>query len=110
MKRHDELSRKLVESRLVFAAKWWLSRRWKARHSDHKIRQFRALLDRLPPSSVMIDCGANVGLVTLAAAARDLQVHAFEPDPIAFEVLKSRVKRLRNVTAYQKAVGVAPGV
>jgi FkbM family methyltransferase len=102
----DELSRKLCEPGIVFTLKWWVSRRWKGRHSDSKIRQLRAYLDGLPPGSVVIDCGANVGVITRAAAKRSLQVHAFEPDPLAFGQLRSRVQRFRNVTLYQQAVGV----
>ena len=109
MDRQDEVNRKLAEPRVVFEAKWWVSRRWRRRRSDLKIREFRRYLHTLPKAAVVIDCGANVGAVARVAARRGLVVHAFEPDPLAFKQLKKSAGRFSNVSLYQQAVGIEPG-
>ncbi len=63
---------------------------------------------------VVADVGANIGYYTVLAAMRvgpQGKVHAFEPDPVAFELLKKNVElnRLHNVVLEQKAVSNAPG-
>jgi len=58
----------------------------------------------LGPEDVAIDCGANVGEVTVALAGTGAEVHAFEPNPDAFGVLEGRVGRRRNVHLYPWAV------
>ena len=63
----------------------------------------------LRPSDVVLDCGANVGSVTLRLAATGANVHAFEPDPHAFKILRDVTKGLENVTLHNAAVGVQAG-
>ena len=63
----------------------------------------------LRPGDVVLDCGANVGDVTQPLAATGAHVHAFEPDPYAFEKLCENTKDLPNVTRYNAAVGVESG-
>ncbi|BCX13529.1 MAG: methyltransferase [Candidatus Dojkabacteria bacterium] len=53
---------------------------------------------------VFIDCGANVGQETVPVGKRGATVYAFEPEPIAFDILKEKVKDLPNVHIYNKAV------
>lgn len=57
----------------------------------------------------MIDAGANLGDVTEAMAATGATVHAFEPDPYAFERLRARVGRRENVHLHQKALSDSAG-
>lgn len=62
----------------------------------------------------MIDCGANVGLTTVAAALRvgsRGRVLAIEPSPTAIAVLEQRKKVhcLRHVALLRAAAGAAPG-
>lgn len=56
---------------------------------------------------VIIDCGANIGLATLYLKWKfpNAQIHALEPDPTAFELLKKNVtvNGLTQVTLYNKA-------
>jgi FkbM family methyltransferase len=57
---------------------------------------------------VVFDAGANVGFYTLLLADRvgpTGRVHAFEPDPLSFEILKSRAAGRSNVEINQTAVG-----
>ncbi len=68
----------------------------------------RAILE-LRRGDTVIDCGANVGDFTLPLAATGASVHAFEPDPVAFEKLKERTAGLKNVTLYNKAVSNEAG-
>lgn len=76
-------------------------------------RQRAALLAfdqlHLGPGDVAIDCGANVGDITLALAAGGATVHAFEPFPEAFAVLEQRTRDLPNVHCHQRAVADRTG-
>jgi FkbM family methyltransferase len=60
---------------------------------------------------VVIDIGANIGCVSLLAAARGAQVYAFEPEQLNFETLCFNVtvnKFNNNIKCIQKGVGI-PG-
>lgn len=58
-------------------------------------------------SPVIIDCGANIGMATLYFKWKfpGARIHAFEPDPSAFSLLKKNVEAngLNQVTLYNKA-------
>jgi FkbM family methyltransferase len=58
----------------------------------------------LTPDDVAIDCGANVGVVTVPLARTGATIHAFEPNPAAFAVLSDRVGGKPNVELHQQAV------
>lgn len=62
----------------------------------------------LGPGDIAIDCGANLGAITLVLAAGGAEVHAFEPNPDAFAILERATKHLPNVHRYQQAVLDAP--
>lgn len=66
---------------------------------------FREALRQLGPGDVVIDAGANVGAYTLMMARTGAEVHAFEPDPVAYRQLARRVGHLPNVILYQVALG-----
>jgi FkbM family methyltransferase len=63
----------------------------------------------LKPGDVVLDCGANLGAVTLPLARTGATVHAFEPDPYAFDQLSRTMAGFDNVTLYNAAVGVGSG-
>lgn len=69
----------------------------------------QGILSMLKPGDVVFDCGANVGDVTQPLAETGAHVHAFEPDPYAFEQLSRRVGGFDNVTLHNVAVGVTAG-
>jgi FkbM family methyltransferase len=71
--------------------------------------RFREVLTYLEPGEVTIDCGANVGAVSKKLAARGCRVYAFEPDPIAAQVLRERFKESSNVVVREAAVGTSAG-
>jgi len=67
-----------------------------------------------PPEGIMVDIGANIGAVTqfFSLASPTLQIHAYEPNPAAFEVLRQNIEDNRlgaRVTAFSEAVGREAG-
>lgn len=73
-------------------------------------REFSRVVHRLKPGDIAIDCGANIGSVALRLAKTGATVFAFEPDPIAFDQLRTVSQRFANLTIYQKAVADRPGL
>ncbi|HEX4963662.1 MAG TPA: FkbM family methyltransferase [Thermoanaerobaculia bacterium] len=72
-------------------------------------RRERALLRRqVRPGMVIFDVGANLGFYTkflsslVGPAGR---VHAFEPDPLSFDILRRRTRHLTNVHLTRSAAG-----
>jgi FkbM family methyltransferase len=71
-------------------------------------RERHFLRSQVEPGMVVFDVGANLGFYTLLLAGRvgpTGRVHAFEPDPLSFEILKSRAAGRANVEINQTAVG-----
>lgn len=70
------------------------------------ISYFKLIPDwfRLGKDDLVLDCGANVGLITRYLATTGAQVIAFEPDPRAFARLKKRCGHLPNVTLRNEGV------
>ena len=62
------------------------------------------ILHKLNKDSIVIDCGANIGDITKKFAGTGATVHAFEPDPLAFDLLKKRFEKTPNVILYKKGV------
>lgn len=63
----------------------------------------------LRPGDLVMDCGANMGVVTVVLAATGADVIAYEPDPFAFKILQEKFAEMPNVTLVQAAVGVGSG-
>lgn len=59
---------------------------------------------RLRKGDLVLDCGANVGLITRFLASTGATVIAFEPDPRAFRVLQRRCGHLPNVQLRNEGV------
>lgn len=86
---------------------------------QRSIRRLLRRYDAPPPLSsalallgkgkLAIDCGANVGDVTVLLARTGADVIAFEPNPVAFDRLYARCARLPNVRCIQAAVSVDDG-
>ncbi|HYB09331.1 MAG TPA: FkbM family methyltransferase [Alphaproteobacteria bacterium] len=85
----------------------WIPGRLYYRYRSHKYMQaidpemglLKFLIDR---SKLSLDVGANLGLYTYYLARYSSHVHAFEPNPLAFDVLRSVVDA--NVTLHQVAL------
>lgn len=76
-------------------------------------RQYRRHISS-PKDGVMIDLGANIGLVTLDWATRSqrLRVHAYEPNSLTNKVLRRNVEAnglTDRVTVHDEAVGREAG-
>ena len=69
---------------------------------------FLKLVQTLPPGSLAIDGGANIGNVTAALARRGIEVHAFEPDPFAAAIFAERFRGKPNVHLHRQALGARP--
>jgi FkbM family methyltransferase len=59
---------------------------------------------RLGKGDLVLDCGANVGLITRLLASTGATVISFEPDPRAFKVLQHRCGHLPNVQLRNEGV------
>ncbi len=68
----------------------------------------------IPPGTVMVDAGANIGFHSLnvAASRPDVTVHAFEPHPLIAAQLRANIALnpvLGNITAHEVALGCRRG-
>lgn len=86
------------------------ARKWQMRiHGPRALREFDARLARIGPDDLCLDLGANVGTFTRSLAARGCEVHAYEPDPVAWAALVANTSGLPNVTLHNCAVGAVAG-
>lgn len=77
-----------------------------------ELRERRFLRQRVEPGMVVFDVGANIGFYTtfLAGLVGPAgHVHAFEPDPVCFDILRRRTACRPNVDVTQAAAGDRPG-
>jgi FkbM family methyltransferase len=76
-------------------------------------KEFVHFLSLLPTDDLLLDIGANIGIMTapLAKRAANGSVYSFEPMPANLKALKRIVKhyKLTNVTIFETALGNAPG-
>jgi FkbM family methyltransferase len=71
-------------------------------------RERRFLQEQAKPGMVIFDVGANVGFYTLLLASQvgpAGRVHAFEPDPLSFAILRRRAAGRPNIEIHQAALG-----
>ncbi|MFT7037235.1 MAG: FkbM family methyltransferase [Cyclobacteriaceae bacterium] len=66
--------------------------------------QLIPILSTIKKGDVVIDCGANVGVVTGYFASKAAKVYSFEPDPNAFNRLNSKFAKNENVECINKGV------
>lgn len=66
------------------------------------VRDF--ILTRINRNTYFIDVGANIGYFSLWAATKAKQVFAIEPNPPVFEVLKSNIQDVKNISAHNIAL------
>ena len=90
-----------------------LGRRAKGRLRRLRVRAsvqaFRERCAKLGRNDICMDCGANVGAVTVQMAATGATVHAYEPDPRNFDALEAAVGHLPNVELHMVALGATEG-
>lgn len=64
----------------------------------------RTLNINIEPGDVVIDCGANIGIVTDHFRRLGATVYAFEPNPTAFTALKMNFANEPNIFCIKKGV------
>jgi len=84
-------------------------KRWKEGLKDSVEAQFEEAQASLGPNDLCLDLGANVGEITGKLAATGAKVISYEPDPLAFELLRSATKHLPNVELRNAAIGGTAG-
>lgn len=76
---------------------------------DKKERDFLHLLKLIPPNCIVLDIGANIGIMTyfLSRKTRAARVFCFEPVHYNNRVLKKIIKlfNLKNITVFDFALG-----
>ncbi len=68
---------------------------------------FNDVFKAIDSNSIVIDCGANVGDISLRFAEKGAVVYAFEPNPYAYDILSKRLKKYENATCINKGVWTA---
>lgn len=66
--------------------------------------KYRYMFDASSENAVLVDCGANVGLITDIGLFVGMEVYAFEPSKSAFKLLKKKYEHNTKVHLYQQAV------
>ena len=78
----------------------------------HEAVSMRTWIELAGQSKIVLDIGANSGVFALAAAAMGAtQVHAFEPLPRIYEILRENIAKnsFPSLIAWQYAVSDSPG-
>lgn len=63
------------------------------------------LAKKIDSNSIIIDCGANVGVIVKPLLVYGPRLYCFEPNPLAFEQLSINMNYADNVQLINKAVG-----
>jgi len=94
--------------------RWFSAYKIKNLHKDKKENDFFRFMEMIPnQKGVILDIGANLGVMTIHLSRRfpQAQILAIEPIPINYKILLHNIKKhgCTNVTALQIAVGDAEG-
>jgi FkbM family methyltransferase len=85
----------------------------KTLHKDKSEKDFLYFLGLIPSGGIVLDIGANIGIMTvyLARKIKDTTVFAFEPIPHNSNVLEKVIShyKLKNVTVCKHALGNEDG-
>lgn len=81
----------------------------RTRRANAALEDFESYLANISSGDVCIDAGANFGVMTMRLAATGATVHAFEPDPLAFEKLQRAAEGWPNVVLHNKALSTQAG-
>ncbi len=89
---------------------------WIGKYERETVPVFLACVSQLAPGEVVIDIGANVGFYTVLAGGAlrphpDRQIHAFEPNPVAFKLLQDNLQQngFKNVSTFPQGVADRDG-
>jgi FkbM family methyltransferase len=95
------MKNKLIKESISFKLKKKFSYNTKVTATDYEFLFDKAIVVE---DSVCIDCGANVGNVTLQMSNKGAEVYAFEPNPHAFKILSERFNNNKKVHCINKGV------
>ena len=71
--------------------------------------ELAAMLNSAVKGHLVIDAGANIGRMSFILGLRGATVHAFEPNPVAFDALSRTLKQWPNITVHNAAVSDRDG-
>ncbi len=75
-----------------------------AKRRERLVQEY--ILDDVPISQgdLVVDCGANIGEVSMILRSRGAKVVSFEPDPVEFAALNANAAREGNIEPVQKGL------
>lgn len=97
--------RRITRSTVHWYAQWLTGRYF----PDDVSKEHRRILSVAGRGDVVIDAGANIGRITFALALRGAAVHAFEPNPVAFDALRRRFAGWPGITLHNAGVAAYDG-
>ena len=85
---------------------------WRLKANRHE-REFVCFLEKIPNEGVILDIGANIGIMTISLAKKldKAQIYAFEPIPDNLKALKRILNHYKpgNVKVFETALGEENG-
>lgn len=104
---------RILQAILGYNSYLWIFARYKllVLHKDQSEKDFFYFLNMIKPKSLVLDIGANLGLMSYYLCKAGHEVHAFEPIPSNIKVLK-RIKstfHLANLHIHELALGESEG-
>jgi FkbM family methyltransferase len=80
-------------------------------YGEREEKEVEFVCSLVKSDDVVVDVGANIGLITVPLAQKAAQVHCFEPQPRMYELLRENIEQngLLNVSAHQLALGAIFG-
>ena len=70
-------------------------------------KPIREVVSNLNKNDICIDCGANIGVYSQLFASYGAKVYSFEPNPVAFNLLRNKAEKFRNIIPIMSAVGIS---
>lgn len=98
-----------VKSKAELAAEKLIRRQKRNMRKAHAEGFLQGVCAMLRPGDTVLDCGANVGVVSARLCRSPAHVLAYEPDPFAFERLCARFSETPNITLVNAAVAAQAG-
>lgn len=107
--------KKILQTVLGFRNYLFTFAKYKIRtlRNDKKEGDFFTFLDMIESPQIILDVGANIGVMTyfLSQRFQDAEVHAYEPIPHNLDTLNRIIRKyeIQNVTVHDCALGKEPG-
>ena len=69
-------------------------------------QKHKYIFQQMPENAICIDAGANIGVFSDICLNRQAKVYSFEPNQIAFDILRRKYRNNHDIYLYKKAVWV----